>query len=259
MSFETKQVSLSIDKKVLLRDINLTLNTGELTAIVGPNGAGKSTLFKILTHEYPFFKGEVLFNGKPYQDWPLADLSLQIGQLPQSSALNFPFSAYDVVMLGRLPHSTGTKRDQVIVEQALTAVDATHLANATYPTLSGGEKQRVQLARVLAQIWESCAPEHQRFLLLDEPTSALDLSHQHLTLSLAKKLVAEDVGVVAILHDLNLAAQYADRIIMLKQGEVFADGTIAETLTAAHIQAVFDIPVNVITHPTSNRPLVINQ
>jgi iron complex transport system ATP-binding protein len=259
MSLSASHITLKIGKKTILQNVSLAVEPGEFVAIIGPNGAGKSSLFKVLTQEYNFFSGQVTFNGKPYQDWLASELALQIGILPQSSSLNFPFSAFDVVMLGRLPHSTGKARDRNIAKVALHAVDAYHLADAIYPTLSGGEKQRVQLARVLSQIWEPTQADHLRYFLLDEPTSALDLSHQHLTLKLAKKLTKEHVGVIAILHDLNLAAEYADRIVMLKDGQLFKDGSIQETITPDNIKQLFNIDVNVIPHPNLGYPLVIHQ
>lgn len=259
MSLIARDINLNIGKKTLLECVNIKVHPGEFLAILGPNGAGKSSLFKVLTREFAFFEGEVKLNGKNYTDWKPEEIALQLGVLPQSSMLNFPFSAYEVVMLGRLPHSTGRIRDREITWEALQTVDASHLAVSSYLSLSGGEKQRVQLARILAQIWE--APDviyGDRFLLLDEPTSALDLSHQHLILKLAKELSHKGVGVVAILHDLNLASEYADRIMMLKEGHVHAEGNVVDVLTPNKIQQLLDIKVDVIENPKSQRPLVIS-
>lgn len=259
MSLKATQIQLEIGKKTLLHNISLEVKSGEFVAILGPNGAGKSSLFKVLTQEYAFYDGDVSLNGRHFETWKPEQVALMMGVLPQSSALNFPFSAYEVVLLGRLPHSSGRTRDQEIALEALKKVDACHLAESSYLSLSGGEKQRVQLARVLAQIWEPTELSNSRFLLLDEPTSALDLAHQHLILKQAKQLTKEGLGVIAILHDLNLASEYADRLIMLRQGEIFAQGTVTETLNPETIQHLFDIDVDVIPHPQTQHPLVISR
>jgi len=199
----------------------------------------------------------VLLNGRPYHDWPREALAKTVGVLPQHSELAFPFSALEVVALGRLPHSTGRKRDYQIVQQALQAVDGWHLRDAAYPSLSGGEKQRVQLARVLSQIWED-EGYGPRYLLLDEPTSALDLAHQHQTLEIARHWADQQgVGVLAILHDMNLAATWADRIGLLQEGRLKAVGTVENVLTPALLEPVFGINVTLLQHPHQNRPLVV--
>lgn len=258
MSLVATDICLGIGKKQLLQDINFTINSGEFVAVLGPNGAGKSSLFKVLTREYSFFSGNVVLNGRDYTDWQPEQIALQIGVLPQSSSLNFPFCAFEVVLLGRLPHSTGRSRDQQIALEALKKVDASHLAETSYLSLSGGEKQRVQLARVLAQIWEDTETSEGRYLLLDEPTSALDLAHQHMILQQAKSLSNEGTGVVAILHDLNLAAEYADRIVMLKDGKIHSEGSVEQSIKPNLIRQLFDIKVDIIQHPHSQKPLVIS-
>lgn len=258
MSLMAEDINLSIGKKTLLEGISLKVNPGEFLAVLGPNGAGKSSLFKVLTHEYAFFDGRVELNGRDYNQWLPAEIALQMAVLPQASTLNFPFSAFEVVLLGRLPHSSGRLRDQEITQAALQTVDAWHLADSSYLSLSGGEKQRVQLARVLAQIWEPLPTAAPRYLLLDEPTAALDLAHQHLILQQAKALSQRGVGVIAILHDLNLASEYADRIMMLKAGEVHAEGAVTEVLTPGVIEPLFDVYVNVMLNPKSQRPLVVS-
>ena len=185
MSFQVKGVSLSMGCKTLISDVSLTVYPGEVLAVLGPNGAGKSTLFKVMAGEYQHYSGSMVLNDKAFEEHEGRRRASLIGVLPQSSQLNFAFTAYEVVMLGRLPHSSGRIKDREITYQAMQQADVGHLAQALYPSLSGGEKQRVQLARVLCQIWEE-VPGQNRYLLLDEPTSALDLAHQHHTLSLAK-------------------------------------------------------------------------
>jgi iron complex transport system ATP-binding protein len=161
--------------------------------------------------------------------------------------------------MGRTPHSIGgyeSKRDIAVARTALETVEAAHLETRLYPTLSGGERQRVQLARVLAQVWE--APIHgNRYLLLDEPTNSLDLAHQHSILHIARSFAHDGAAVLVVLHDLNLAAQYADEIILLKQGCVLAKGQPAATLTPGLIQTAFGMPVMVIPHPCLTCPLIV--
>ncbi|MGB1237285.1 MAG: heme ABC transporter ATP-binding protein [Pseudomonadales bacterium] len=256
MSLRVSQLSLKVGAKTLLNEIDFQLEAGEVVAILGPNGAGKSTLFKTLAGEHRFYRGEISLHGRNLKEWRAQDIAKVLAVLPQSSQLAFPFSAAEVVNLGRMPHDTGRAADRQIVAQALALADVSHLAQALYPSLSGGERQRVQLARVLAQIWHPSALG-ERFLLLDEPTSALDLAHQHQTLQSARKLACDGVGVLAILHDLNLAAQYADRILLLENGWCIAQGGVEQVLTAAQIEQLFGLPVTVMRHPVGDFPMVV--
>ena len=256
---EARHLRVNVGRsKALLDDVSLNVCAGEVLAVVGPNGAGKSTLRKALCGDLRPSRGEVLMNGRPLADWSLMERARTRAVLPQDSTLNFPFTVFEVVLMGRTPHVRGAEgaRDYEIAREALEAVEAGHLKERLYPTLSGGERQRAQLARVLAQIWEP-HPDHARYLLLDEPTSNLDLSHQHSTLEIARRFAREGVGVLVVLHDLNLAALYADRIVMLKDGRAIASGTPAEVLTRETIKDTFAMPVLVIKHPGSDHPLVI--
>ena len=175
-----------------------------------------------------------------------------IGVLPQASQLALAFSALEVVMLGRLPHSTGRIRDREIAYAAMQQLQVEHWAQSLFPTLSGGEKQRLQLARVLCQILHTSTLGN-RYLLLDEPTSALDLAHQHQTLQIARKLAKN----VAILHDLNLAAQYADKILLLGAGEIVSQRAVNEILTAERIGDLYAIEVAVMPHSKHRHLLVV--
>ena len=256
MTFSIRNLTLSVGEKTLLNDVDFAINPAELVVVLGPNGAGKSSLLKVMSGEHRIYQGTMALNGTRYTHNTPEQISRTVGVLPQSSLLTFPFSVIEVVLLGRLPHSTSRVRDLEIAQQALEQVDALHLAEAVYPSLSGGEKQRVQLARVLTQIWEQTEPGN-RYLLLDEPTSALDVAHQHQTLQLARELVGQGIGVMAILHDLNLAAQYGDRIVMLQQGEIAACGDVDEVLTPPLIRDLFAIDVSIMPHPVTQKPLVV--
>lgn len=256
MSLNVREIGLRIGQKQLLSGIEFSLACDEVVAVLGPNGAGKSTLFKVLSSEHRHYSGDIELHGRNLRQWKGGDVAKIMGVLPQSSALAFPFSVNEVVNLGRLPHNSGRVIDRQIVQEAMVQADVAHLSDTLYPSLSGGEKQRVQLARVLAQIW---LPSELggRLLLLDEPTSALDLSHQHQTLQLARKLAKQGVGVLAILHDLNLAAQYADRIILLSHGVCIAQGEVETVLTAPQIESLYGIKVTVMAHPDHHYPMVI--
>ncbi len=231
-----------------------------VTAVIGPNGAGKSTLLHLLSGALAPDRGWVGLDGRPLGEWPRTELARRRAVLPQASDLSFPFRGIEVVLMGRAAHAgvSDRDRDAAVAFAALRATDALHLAERVYPTLSGGERQRVQLARVLAQIWpDDGGADEPRFLLLDEPTSALDLLHQHLVMSVARDLADHGVGVLAVLHDPNLAAMYADRIVVLDNGCVVADGAVEAVLTEATIGRVFGLAVTVGRHPTRGTPTVL--
>lgn len=254
---EARKITFEIDSKKLLDDVSMEMRGGEVLAVVGANGAGKSTLRKVLCGDLIASSGEVLMNNLPLANWTLPERARVRAVLPQDSSLDFPFTALEVVLMGRAPHVAGaeSERDYEIARAALSEVDALRLEKRIYPTLSGGERQRVQLARVLAQIWE--ASGEPRCLLLDEPTSSLDLTHQHQTLKIAKKFARQAVAVLIILHDLNLAAQYADRIALLKNGKIVRLDAAEKVFTPDAIQETFGVKVSVIKHPHFDCPLII--
>jgi len=257
VSLEARQISVTIGKARLLDEVSLCLEAGRLVAVLGANGAGKSTLLKALSGDIAVSAGTVLLDGRALSEWRPAEIARRRAVLPQDSTLNFPFSAFEVALMGRMPHCKGIEgeRDRQIAQAALERAGVAEVAQRSYTTLSGGERQRVQLARVLAQIWE-CG-EQTCFLLLDEPTSSLDLAHQHSTLAVARQFAEQGVGVLAILHDLNLAARYADYILILKTGRVLAEGTPQATLTTEIIEAAFETPVVVMPHPKFDCPLIV--
>ncbi|MDX7679746.1 heme ABC transporter ATP-binding protein [Aeromonas caviae] len=248
---------LSRGNRLILDSLDLDLHAGSLTALLGPNGAGKSSLLKCLTGELEH-EGEIHLFGQTRRGWADNALAHRVGVLPQSSSLSFPFLCEEVVAMGRLPHSEPASRRDEIVRAAMTHAGVDHLANRLYPGLSGGERQRVQFARVLAQIWQAPEePQQARLLLLDEPTSALDLKYQHQLLAMARALAGRNTAVLVVLHDLNLAARYADRLVMLERGRLMADGPPAEVLTPALIARLYDYPAQVIHHPETGQPMVV--
>ncbi|MBC8380827.1 MAG: iron complex transport system ATP-binding protein [Porticoccaceae bacterium] len=256
MTMSARGISLHLSGFDLLRNISLEVEAGKVTTIVGPNGAGKSSLLKVLTGEMPPTAGDVYLNSRLLNQWSLLEKAQMLAVLPQHTLLNFSFTADEVVGLGRIPHQTGSAKDVEIVAEALELVDASYLQRRFYTQMSGGEKQRVQLARVLAQIWQpSCLGE--QFLVLDEPTSAFDLSHQKLTLDIVRQLAQKGVGVVMVVHDLNLAARCADNIVVIDGGVIAAQGSPEVVLTETLIDKVFGVKSIISEHPITKRPLVI--
>ncbi|MCG8382005.1 MAG: heme ABC transporter ATP-binding protein [Gammaproteobacteria bacterium] len=257
---EMSQVSYQVGEKWLLDSISLCIQPGEMLALLGQNGAGKSTLLKVLSGECQPASGAVTLSGQPLQALSTNRLAKQRAVLPQKSRLNFPFKVLQVAMMGRSPYrGERYKASAEVVYDALKATGTAHLSERVFTTLSGGEQQRVHLARVLAQIWQPSEDNQARYLLLDEPTSALDLIHQHSVLAVAKKFAHEaHVGVLAVLHDLNLAAYYADRVAILRNGKMLCQGEPFHVLTPATIYHAFGAIVKVIRHPERERsPLVI--
>lgn len=239
----------------LLAGVNFRLNPGELVAIVGPNGAGKTTLMRILSGEYRPDSGRVQLDGIDLHRWLPRLLARRRAVLPQETVLDFPLSALEVALMGRMPHARNA-RDRQFAMDALHQADVAHLAHRIYPTLSGGERQRVQLARVLCQLRDECASA-PGYLLLDEPTAALDLAHQYTLLRTVRQLVDDGFGGLAILHDLNLAAQFADRIVVMAGGQIVTEGDPHAVLVPELIRQVYAVPCVVTRHPCLAVPHVI--
>lgn len=238
----------------VLADVDLELHPGEVLGVLGPNGAGKSTLLGALCGELKAARGEVSLAGRPLAEWSGPARARRLAVLPQSSTLSFAFAVEQVVGLGRLPHASGRQRDDEIVGEALRAADAAHLVGRSYLALSGGERQRVHLARVLAQLWPGATGQT---LLLDEPTSMLDPLHQHTTLQAVREFAGRGAAVLVILHDLNLAARYCDRILLLQRGRPHGLGTPDAVLDAAGLEAVFGLQVLIQRHPERGHPLIV--
>jgi iron complex transport system ATP-binding protein len=256
MSLSARNVSLTLSQTPVLTGVEVDVLPGSIATIAGPNGAGKTSLLRVLVGELSASSGSVMLNGKTLQSWSPLDRAKTLAVLPQHSLLNFPFTAAEVVMLGRTPHDTGLKRDSEIVEQALKMVDGDYLANRIYTQLSGGEKQRVHLARVLAQIWEPSVGGG-RYLVLDEPTSSFDLAHQQLTLEIVRKLAHKGVGILMVIHDLNLAARCSDTMYLMQCGAVAISGAPQDVLQSEIISRVFQVQASIGVHPQSGTPLVI--
>lgn len=245
---QAESVGVQAGTRWLLRDISLQVEPGEIVAFVGPNGAGKSTLLATLAGDIAPMTGRVRLGDQDITSYRPKELALKRAVLPQQAIIQFAFTVREVVQMGRSPRSRSLDDEQV-VNRVLDQVDAIPLAGRIYPSLSVGEQARVSLARVLAQETE--------LLMLDEPTAALDLRHQQLVMSLSRELAARGTAIVVILHDLNLAAAFADRIVLLRDGLLMADGSPSETMNEPLLSAVFDCAVAVTTHPLTGNPLVL--
>jgi iron complex transport system ATP-binding protein len=250
------QITVRAGTTLLLDAVSVEAARGEILAVVGPNGAGKTTLLRVIAGDRAPDSGEVRLAGRPLREWTFRERARMRAVASQESSLEFPFTAFEVVLMGRTPHVDHAERpaDHRITASALAAVGLSAFAGRMYPTLSGGEKQRTHLARALAQIWE---PARERYLLLDEPTASLDIAHQHEILRIARGLAGEGCTVVAVVHDLNLAAEYADQILLLETGRVHACGTPAAVLTEPNIRSAFGIDSVVLPHPRLPVPLVV--
>ena len=259
MSLRAQGVSVDIRQRQILADITCTVAAGELVVLLGPNGCGKTTLVKALAGDLRPTKGTVMLNQLALSKIDSKELARQRAVLPQHASLDFPFTVHEVVSMGRSPHLTTRHENEAIIDDVLSELDLTAFAQRRYLNLSGGEKQRVQIARVLAQIWECPSNAEAAYLLLDEPDSALDLSHQYALFDfLRKRQRSTPLAIIASLHDLNLAARFASRIVLMQSGEIVADGAPQDVLTQSRIEAVFNIQVVVGRHPEiSDIPLIV--
>ena len=224
-----------------LATVSTTLHAGRVTAIVGPNGAGKSTLLSLLSGERSPSTGSVALAGKLLSAWRAEDLARVRAVMPQDGGVAFDFTVREVVEMGRYPHRHAPSHCEAAIPLlAMEATGVAHLARRGIQTLSGGERARAHLARALAQVWEH-NEMHPRWLLLDEPTAALDLAHQHQSLRLLRRLATDQgVGVVAVLHDLNLALRYADDALLLAHGRA-QTGPVNRVLQEANIARVWNV------------------
>ena len=249
-------VSVPRDGRTLLEAVSFDVAPGEFVAVVGPNGAGKSTLLRAVTGEWPS-TGQVRIAGRLRSEWEREALARRVAVMTQQPQLNFAFTVREVVELGRLPHrGAGAQADRRVVDAVLAALKLEDFADRSYLRLSGGERQRVQFARVAAQIWEAAEPA---LLLLDEPTSALDLAQQQSVLDLAQGLRLRGAAVVAVLHDLNLAAKVADRMAVLRNGRMVGLSTPQQALKPALLREVFGVEADILCCPREGRPIVVVQ
>ncbi len=240
---ETKGIAYRAGRRMLVEGVDLAVESGSFTIVVGPNGAGKSTLLRLLCGELQPTSGEVLLDGRPLPSLPAWRLAHSRAVMPQASDLNFPFTVFEVAALGVEGIGRGLSRGdrQRLALDALERADVAHLARRNYQTLSGGERQRVHFARVLAQLQAGRTVETRQVLFLDEPIASLDLKHQLALLETAKGLARDGLAVVAVLHDLQLAASMGDELILMHAGRLVTRGKPDAVLTPARLAEVFGV------------------
>lgn len=239
----------------ILNGVDISLGYGEFLAIVGPNGAGKSSLLSVLANEVKS-KQQILFKDKNINDWEIRELSKHKAKFSQHNSNDIPLEVKDVVMMGRYPYFDAQpgQEDHEAMNNMMYETDVFHLKDREYNTLSGGEKQRVHLSRVLAQLQNGIA---HKVLFLDEPLNNLDIKHQYKALEIIKKFTKKANSAIVVLHDLNLAAQFADKILLMKSGKVSAYGTPQDVFTAENISEAYSFPCTICDHPITNNPMII--
>lgn len=235
---EARNIQVRLGKTDILHGIDMSAAKNQFTVIIGPNGSGKTTLLRALTGEIKF-AGNVCLNDIDIASARPSDLASMRGVLPQSSHLPFPFTVHEVVRLGLTMGIQAEVDVPVRVEEALAAVDMEGFGARLYQELSGGEQQRVQLARVLTQVWEPVFQGRPRCLFLDEPISSLDIKHQLQIMQIARRYANAGGGVVAVLHDLNLTGQFADHVVLMNKGLVHASGAPRQVLTSRNLESVY--------------------
>lgn len=240
-------ISVQIAGNYLLKHINFTVKPAELVVILGPNGAGKSTLLKALTDDIKLTSGHITLNSQPMDHYSLDELAQIRSVLTQHYDMEFPFNVSDVINMAHYPHRhhIDTHTFTQYAHNTMQQLGIDHLAHHSFPTLSGGEKQRVQLARAICQILPSIKAAQPCYLLIDEPTASLDIHHQYEVMKQAKSLANMGVGVVAVIHDLALAASYADRVYVLNQAELVKTGNAQHVLSAKTIKQVYTVNAKV--------------
>ncbi|KQB84016.1 heme ABC transporter ATP-binding protein [Corynebacterium lowii] len=238
---EARNLSVRVRERELLHDVSVGVRPGEVLGLIGPNGAGKSTLLAALAGDLSPAAGTVLLDGKPHAEYRPREAARLRAVMTQDTTVSFAHLVRDVVALGRTPWPRDTQRDAAMVDYALDTVQVRHLEDREVTTLSGGERARVALARVLAQ--------EARCVLLDEPTAAMDLGHQEHALLLARHLADTGIGVIVVLHDLAAATRVCDRVALLCAGELVAVGSPAEVCTAPRLSEVYQWPVAVGESP----------
>ncbi|WP_208441442.1 heme ABC transporter ATP-binding protein [Bartonella raoultii] len=257
---EATHICVQRGKKQILNHINLQAKSGALTVIIGPNGSGKSTFIKALSGEIPY-RGQITLNGHDVCQTKTSEMAKMRAVLPQSTILTFPFLVHEVVELGLSVNQCNISKTELqnLTQQALERVGLADYSTRYYHQLSGGEQARVQLARVLCQIWEPVCCGMPRWMILDEPIASLDIQHQIVVMDIARNFARCGGGVLAVLHDLNLASHYADKIILLKRGEIYCQGNASTVLTTQNLRDVYHCALNVSELPKTDVPFILPQ
>ncbi|MEM1200827.1 MAG: heme ABC transporter ATP-binding protein [Pseudomonadota bacterium] len=254
--FELKSASLKYGETTALWPYSRTFKRGRITVLIGANGAGKSTVMSLLTSEQTPTTGAVFFQNRNLTAWKVHELAQRRAVLPQRTHLSFPFTVYEVVGLGLMASTRPPYERKRLIGEMLARVDLADHRSRLYQQLSGGEQQRVQLARVLCQLEASDEPAEDRYLLLDEPITSLDIRHQISTMNIARGYAEQGLGVIAVLHDLNLAAHYADEVIVMREGRVLADCAPAYAFDPDIIEEAFGVRPQIIDRGNGLMPFV---
>lgn len=252
-----ERVGVSAGKTRIVQDLSLHAKAGEVLAIIGPSGSGKTTLMKAMTGELPY-SGGITLAGLEVGGLSPEVLAAMRGVLPQASQISFPLNVAEVVGLGL----TSSRRERAFrarrIAEALAKVGLSGFEGRSYQELSGGEQQRVQLARVLCQVWDPLPQEGlPHWLFLDEPVSSLDIKHQVQIMQLAADYAKRGGGVVAVMHDLNLTAAFADRVLVMQGGRRLAFGARDEVMQAELLSKAYDFPLEILTRPGGGRPVIV--
>lgn len=256
----TCQLTFLRTKRPIIKALTTNFHPGKVHVILGANGAGKSTLLQLLAGELTPHQGDIRLDQIPLSHFSLTALAHIRAVLPQTTSLNFPLRVQDMVAMGAYPFpQLSPKIMTALVARCLSLTETQHLAHRSYLTLSSGEQQRTHLARVLVQILAPHEITHSRFLFLDEPTAHLDPYYQHQVLCLARQLAeTHHLGIIIVLHDVNLAAQYADHILLLDKGKMIAHGPSCEVLTENNLEQVYQLRPTIVAHPLrSTQPLIL--
>lgn len=240
---KVNNLNVTIANKVILQDINCEIKQGQITAILGSNGAGKSTFLKSLTGTLKAESGNIILDNKNLADYSLLELAQKRAVLSQNININFPFNVREIVAMGLENSTHNLAKKEAIIDEVLEMVAATNFENRLFNSLSGGEQQRVNIARVLAQILH----KKNCYLFLDEPTSALDLKYQHLLLKIICKL-KDSINLTSclIIHDLNLAKYYCDNVILLKDRKILAQGITAKIMTKKNLSLIYEVEPDLV-------------
>lgn len=249
-----QNISYSHKDFKILQEIDFSAQTGKMIAIVGPNGAGKSTLLSALSNELQN-NGNILFKEKTFKDWSLGELSMHKSKFSQQYNADIPLHVKDVVLMGRYPYfeNNPSEEDLLAIENAMKQTDILHLKNRDYNTLSGGEKQRVHLARVLSQLDNSI---QNKLIFLDEPLNNLDIYHQYRILETIKQFTKNGNTAILVLHDLNLTARFSDEVFLMKSGKVVANDVPLKVFTKEIISNVYNFPCSIFENPVDKKPMI---
>ena len=237
----------------LIKDINLVIDNASITVLIGPNGAGKTTLLRTVSGELVPDSGNILLDSDNIADIELEQRAKRIAFLTQQSMLDFPFKGHEVIQMGRIPHLTGREYNHKVVRAVTDACQLQDLSERIYTTLSGGEQQRIQIGRILCQVWDQM---DTAWILFDEPTSALDLSHQLVFFKVVKNLVQRGASIILVLHDINLAARFADNIVLMSDGRILASGPPSAVINSDNIQKAFSVEIDLIVSEGIERPMI---